>query len=78
MSAWKTMDDGTALALFFELSNWLDPKLTEGDRRIVLRIIKRRVSPAHPQSSESNAPKETHASTETQDQSYEGWKARKL
>jgi hypothetical protein len=36
-------DGGTALALYIELGAWLDPKLTEDDKRIVLDIIKRRV-----------------------------------
>jgi hypothetical protein len=52
------MDDGTALALFIELGAWLDPKLTEDDKRIVLDIIKRRVigrAPAPPLPGESNA-----------------------
>ena len=55
MSAWKTMDDGTALALLIELGPWLDPKLTEDDKRLVLDVIKRRVNPAPPLPGESNA-----------------------
>jgi hypothetical protein len=57
MSTWQTMDDGTALALFIELGAWLDPKLTEDDKRIVLDTIKRRLLSAPP--SDTNAPKET-------------------
>ena len=35
-------DDGTALALFIEISAYLDPKLTEHDKVIVLKKIKSR------------------------------------
>ncbi len=36
-------DDGTALALYIELAAYLDPKLTEHDKRIVLDKIKNRL-----------------------------------
>jgi hypothetical protein len=44
MSEETKTDDGTALALYFELSAYFDPKLTEHDKRIVLDKIKYRTS----------------------------------
>jgi hypothetical protein len=39
------VDEGTPLALFVELGAYFDPKLSEEDKRIVLKKIRERLSP---------------------------------